>query len=126
MTTQNTQAGISTQGWFLRVESLAILAGVLAVYAVNDFSWLMLVALFLLPDLSMLGYLAGNRAGAVVYNVAHIYATPLLIGALSLLVGWPLGFQLALIWVVHIAVDRLVGYGLKYPDGFKQTHLSRV
>ena len=34
--------------------------------------------------------------------------------------------QIALIWLAHIGVDRLLGYGLKYPTGFKDTHLQRV
>ena len=118
--------GISAQGWTLRVENLAILVAALAVYAAYDFRWWMLALLFLAPDLAMLGYLLGNRAGAAIYNGAHTYATPLLCGGLALLLGWPLGVQLALIWVIHIAVDRLVGYGLKYGDGFKETHLGRV
>jgi hypothetical protein len=34
--------------------------------------------------------------------------------------------QIALIWLAHIGVDRMLGYGLKYPTGFKDTHLQRV
>ena len=121
-----TGSRISTQGWMLRAESLAIIVVTMALYAALDFSWLLLIALFLVPDLAMIGYLFGNRVGAAVYNIAHIYATPLTFGGLAFLVGWQLGIQLALIWVFHIAVDRLVGYGLKYADGFKETHLGRV
>ena len=117
---------ISAQGWTLRLESLAIIAVTLVAYAWYDFSWLLLVVLFLVPDLSALGYLLGNSIGATMYNVVHTYTTPLIFGALALIIGWNFGLQLALIWVLHIAVDRLVGYGLKYGDGFKETHLSRV
>jgi hypothetical protein len=31
----------------------------------------------------------------------------------------------ALIWANHIGVDRLLGYGLKYAEGFGWTHLGR-
>ena len=117
---------VSAQGWTLRLESLAIVAVTLAAYARYDFSWLLLIGLFLAPDLAALGYLLGNHIGAVIYNIAHTYTTPLIFGALALFVGWTFGFQLALIWILHIAVDRLVGYGLKYGSGFKETHLSRV
>ena len=124
--TQGTADRISTQGWLLRVESLTILAAALAVYAAYDFAWWMLPALFLVPDLSALGYLLGARTGAAVYNAAHIYAAPLALGGVAFATGWDLGIQLALIWVVHIAVDRLLGYGLKYADSFKHTHLDEV
>lgn len=112
--------------WMLRVESLGILAAALAVYGAYDFAWWMLPVLLLAPDLSMLGYLVGTRTGAVVYNLAHIYATPLALGAVALLAGWSFGFQFSLIWVMHIAVDRTLGYGLKYADSFKHTHLDAV
>ena len=67
---QATQSrSISVQGWMLKVENGAIAALALALYAANDFSWLLFVLLFLAPDLAMLGYLLGNRVGAMVYNV---------------------------------------------------------
>ena len=117
---------ITAQGWTLRSESLAIVAVTLAAYAWYDFSWLLLVLLFLVPDLAARGYLVNNRFGAATYNIVHTYTMPLVFGALALFLGWPFGLQLALIWVLHIAVDRLVGYGLKYSSGFKDTHLSRI
>ena len=123
---QNTAGKLSTQRWMLRMESIAIIAAAIAVYAAYDFSWWMLPVLFLIPDLSMLGYLLDNRTGAAVYNAVHIHATPLAFGAGAFLTGWSFGIQFALIWVLHIAVDRLLGYGLKYEDSFKHTHLDQV
>jgi hypothetical protein len=32
----------------------------------------------------------------------------------------------ALIWLAHIGLDRTLGYGLKYPTFFEDTHLQRV
>jgi hypothetical protein len=90
------------------------------------YPWWLLVALVLAPDLSMLGFLAGSSAGTATYNVAHTYATPLVLGAVGIVVGADVATQLALIWIVHIGVDRAMGYGLKYPSGFKDTHLQRV
>jgi hypothetical protein len=63
---------------------------------------------------------------SVTYNAAHTYVVPLALGALALAGQWPLGVQLALIWFAHISMDRMVGYGLKYPTAFKDTHLQRV
>ena len=110
----------------LRAEGLAIAAAALALYAHADFGWLLLVLLALAPDLSMLGYLAGPRAGAVAYDAAHTSVLPVALGAVGVVAGADLAVQLALIWLLHIGADRLLGYGLKYPAGFKETHLQRV
>ena len=79
-----------------------------------------------MPDLSMVGYLAGPRIGSVVYNLAHIYLWPLALIALASFTSSTLIMQLALIWSAHIGMDRMLGYGLKYPTAFKDTHLQRL
>jgi len=107
----------------LRLEDGAVLIGCLAAYRMLHGSWTLLALLFLLPDLSMLGYLRDARLGAWTYNAAHSYVTPIVLaGGL-----WLAGSQpsvLWLIWFVHIAFDRLLGYGLKYGTGFRHTHLG--
>jgi hypothetical protein len=99
---------------------------VLAVYlyARGGYSWSIFAALFLLPDISFAGYLAGPRIGAAVYNVAHSYAGPLLMAVALLTTGAAL--MLALIWAAHVGFDRALGYGLKYPTAFADTHLGRI
>jgi hypothetical protein len=74
----------------------------------------------------MLGYLGGDRIGALSYNVAHTYVGPLLLASIGAFGGIDLTVQLALIWGAHIGADRALGYGLKYPTGFKQTHVQRL
>jgi hypothetical protein len=88
--------------------------------------WLMFVVLFLTPDLFMLGYFAGPRVGAVAYNLAHAYISPLVLGAAGVLADVPLAVLLALIWTAHIGFDRALGYGLKYATAFGETHLGRL
>ncbi|MDQ3548753.1 MAG: DUF4260 domain-containing protein [Chloroflexota bacterium] len=110
----------------LRIEGLAALATSILLYARNDGNWLLLAVLLLAPDLSALGYLVGKRVGATTYNIAHTYALPAILGGAGLLGGSDLTVSLALIWAAHIGMDRAVGYGLKYPSDFKDTHLSRV
>ncbi|MBO0751473.1 MAG: DUF4260 domain-containing protein [Bradyrhizobiaceae bacterium] len=110
----------------LRLEGAAALATAVAFYAHGGFSWLMFAALFLAPDVSMLAYLAGPRAGAAVYNAAHTYALPLPLLAAGLLTGAPTLTAAALIWIAHIGFDRALGYGLKYASGFGDTHLGRI
>jgi hypothetical protein len=110
----------------LRVEGVALLALSVLLYRVNGESWLLFGVLLLAPDLSMLGYLAGPKVGAAIYNTFHTYAIPAVVGALGMVFASPLMVALALIWFAHIGMDRTVGYGLKYPSSFKDTHLERV
>jgi hypothetical protein len=110
----------------LRTEGIALLALSVLLYRVNGGSWLLFGALLFAPDLSMLGYLAGPKVGAAIYNAFHTYAMPAVVGALGMLFASPLAIVVSLIWFAHIGVDQAVGYGLKYPTSFKDTHLQRV
>jgi hypothetical protein len=110
----------------LRLEGLAVAAVTAALYAHTGASWWLFAALWLTPDLSMLGYLAGSCWGARSYNAAHTYVVPASLAACALLLNTPALLPFALIWVNHIGVDRLMGYGLKYSDGFGWTHLGRL
>jgi hypothetical protein len=108
----------------LRLEGLAVAAAALAVYFHESYPVWLFVALILAPDLSMAAYAAGPRIGAMVYNVAHTTIGPVALAATCLVLGGGLEIKLALIWLAHIGADRLMGYGLKYPTAFKDTHLS--
>ena len=110
----------------LRTEGVALLALSVLLYRVNGGSWLLFGALLLAPDLSMLGYLAGPKVGAAIYNAFHTYAMPAVVGALGMIFASPVAVAVALIWFAHIGMDRTLGYGLKYPSSFKDTHLERV
>lgn len=110
----------------LHLEGVVVLAAAIALYFDAGYGWLLLVLLFLAPDLSMLGYLGGPRVGALAYDVVHTYALPVALGAVGVLGGYGLATQLALVWAAHIGMDRMLGYGLKYPTAFKDTHLQRV
>lgn len=108
----------------LRLEGLAVLGMSLLAYSHLGVSWWLFAVLFLVPDLSMLGYLAGPSKGAVFYNLGHSYLLPAVLGVTSLLIASSLALSVALIWAAHIGFDRAVGYGLKYGDAFKHTHLG--
>ena len=110
----------------LDVEGFAVAAAAIALYFHADFPWWLLVALVLAPDVSMAGYLAGSAIGAAAYDVAHTYSLPVALAAVGLIVDAETAVQVGLIWLTHIGVDRALGYGLKYPTGFKDTHLQRV
>lgn len=110
----------------LRLEGLAVFAVALTLYARADASWWLFALLVLAPDLSMVGYLKDERIGARVYNAVHTYLGPALLGAAAWWLGSALAGHVALIWVVHIGFDRLLGFGLKHPTGFGDTHLERI
>ena len=110
----------------LHLEGAAFFIGAIALYASQGASGVMFVLLLLVPDLSALGYLVNPRVGSLTYNAAHTYVAPLVLAGLALAGQWPLGVQLALIWLAHIGMDRMLGFGLKYPTAFKDTHLQRV
>lgn len=108
----------------LRIEGLALFgATTAAFFALEAPLWLFLV-LALAPDLSMLGYLAGPRIGSQLYNAFHTYTAPIVLGIAGLVLGVPPLGWVALVWAAHIGIDRAIGYGLKYPTGFKHTHLA--
>jgi hypothetical protein len=112
--------------WFQRVESAAVAALVVVVFVQLGFAWWWLLVVFLLWDLSMVGYLASPRIGAIGYNVGHSYLGPAVLLALTWVsdARWPA--FVALTWAFHIAVDRLLGYGLKFTDRFSHTHLGEI
>ncbi|MGI9628825.1 MAG: DUF4260 domain-containing protein [Longimicrobiales bacterium] len=110
----------------LHLEGAAVLLASAYGFYLLGGSWFWFAVFFLLPDLFMLGYLAGERTGAISYNVAHTYVTPGLLVVLWLFVPEVEVLRIALVWTAHIGFDRVLGYGLKYRTGFKDTHLHRV
>ena len=110
----------------LRIEGAALaLAALFGYYRVGA-SWWLFAALILVPDVSFAGYLVNTRIGAIVYNTMHVTLGPLILGALGFLLPSFDLIAVALIWAVHIGVDRALGYGLKYGAGFGLTHLGRI
>ena len=108
----------------LRLEGALVFIAAVAGYGWLGASWGLFAVLLLAPDVFMAGYLAGPRLGALVYNVGHTYAVPIGIGAVALGTSSVLLGAGALIWAAHIGMDRALGYGLKHPSGFHDTHLS--
>ena len=113
-------------GTLLRIEGAALFALSVCLYRFTGAGWGLFFLLFLWPDLFMLGYLANARIGANLYNLAHIVAVPVALAGVSLGLHWTRALPFALIWLAHIEVDRALGFGLKYPTFFKDTHLQRV
>jgi Domain of unknown function (DUF4260) len=109
----------------LRAEGLVCMLLACVLYSLQDFSWLAFGAWFLLPDVAILVYVFGNqRFGMWAYNLTHSTAGAGLLAVLGLVSNTPMFLQAALIWFAHIGFDRALGYGLKFPLGFRVTHLG--
>lgn len=109
---------------WLRLEGVAVLALAAWLFARGGHSWPLFAMLFLLPDASFAGYLAGPRVGAIAYNLLHSYVGPVLLAIAFVASGRPP--VIALVWAAHIGFDRMLGYGLKYPTAFGDTHLGAI
>jgi hypothetical protein len=111
---------------WLRIEGLAVFAAGLAGFLCLGPQWWAVPLLLLVPDVSMVGYLRGPRVGAIVYNLAHDLATGVVIAAVGLASGSVPVAAIGAIFVAHSGMDRMMGYGLKLPSSFKDTHLGRI
>jgi hypothetical protein len=109
---------------WLRLEGLAVASLAAILYFQSGAKWWIFAALWLVPDLSFLAYQAGPRIGSYVYNAMHSYLLPATLAAAALLFHRPFLLPYAFLWFNHIGIDRLLGYGLKYPQAFGLTHLS--
>jgi uncharacterized protein DUF4260 len=110
----------------LRLEGLAIAIAALVLFAELDASWWIFAAVILAPDLAFAGYAAGPRVGAATYNLTHNLILPIALGTTGVVADSDPTSAVALVWLAHIGVDRLLGYGLKYATAFRDTYLQRV
>lgn len=112
----------------MQLEDLTQMALAIAViyYVPVHLPALLWPVIFLAPDLSMLGYLAGNKAGAITYNLAHHKMTAGIVICIGCIWNNPALLTSGLILWSHSSFDRLLGYGLKYSDSFHHTHLGMI
>jgi hypothetical protein len=115
----------AVRAW-LRLEGLAAFAAGLVLFGIGGGAWLLLLPLLLLPDVSAVGYLAGSRVGAFTYNLAHTWAPGFVVLAIGAWLASPALLVLAAILIAHVGMDRALGYGLKLPSSFHDTHLGRI
>lgn len=110
----------------LKLEGLAVFLACLFAYNKLEVSWSLFFILWLAPDLSMIGYLISKQRGAVLYNLVHTYLFSLSIVFAGVVMQNNLLIAIGVIFTSHIGLDRLLGFGLKYGSGFKDSHLQRV
>lgn len=110
----------------LKLEELGMLLLGTFLFFTLQYDWWLFASLFFVPDVGMLGYLFGNRIGVISYNIFHHKGLAILL----YLMGWYFaseGLQLAgLVLFSHASFDRMLGYGLKFEQGFKFTHLGEI
>lgn len=109
----------------LKAEGLAILLGAMYFYNQTGYSWWWF-GLFLLFDLSALGYLINKKVGSYTYNLGHSYVLPVILLVLAFENSETLWTVIGLMWVSHVGFDRMQGYGLKEEKGFTHTHLGPI
>lgn len=117
---------LTKPGVLLRIEGGVLFGASIACYHGTHASWILFAVLLLAPDLSMGGYFANAKTGAAIYNAVHTLTGPLLLLGCALLTAHAGLLPYGLIWTTHIGVDRMLGFGLKYPTQFKDTHLQHV
>ncbi len=111
---------------WLRAEGAATLAAGLVGFLFLGLPWWAFLLLLIVPDVSMVGYLRGPRLGAILYNLAHDLATGVVVAGAGLAIGSVPVAAAGAILVAHSGMDRMMGYGLKFPSSFKDTHLGRI
>jgi hypothetical protein len=110
----------------VRLEEVGLFLFSIYLFYLFPFSWWLFPLLLFVPDVSMLGYLAGPRVGAAVYNVVHHRGLALLWYVLGMLLGSPALALAGVVTFAHSSLDRVLGYGLKFSDSFQNTHLGRI
>jgi hypothetical protein len=112
--------------WWLRVEGVVALLGGAAAWIGLGGPWPLFAILLISPDVSMVGYLANPRIGALMYNAVHNWAVGGAAVGLGLALALPVLTLAGVILVAHTGLDRALGYGLKESTGFRDTHLGRI
>ena len=110
----------------LKSEELVQFLGAIYLFSRLSFAWWWFPALILVPDVSMIGYVINPAVGAVTYNLVHHKGLGVVIGLLGLMTGNQQLMLAGVILFAHSTMDRMFGYGLKYPDSFKHTSLGNL
>ena len=103
----------------------AIAIYLLTIYNLHLSFWIWAI-LFFTPDIGMLGYLVNTKVGAVTYNLFHHKGIAIALGASGYYFHNDVMVAIGILLFAHSSFDRMLGYGLKYQDSFKNTHLGSL
>lgn len=110
----------------LKLEELFQLILGIYLFSTLSYAWWWFLILILLPDIGMLGYLINTKIGAITYNIFHHKGLAILIFLSGIYFKIEVMLLLGIILFSHASLDRIFGYGLKYTDHFKNTHLGSL
>ena len=110
----------------LRLEGVVILICSIIILIYLKSNWILNIVVFLLIDISLLGYLSNPKLGATIFNIGHTLSLPIILLIIGILINSSISIQIGIIWVAHIGYDKMKGFGLKYPDSFDSSHLNYV
>src|ERR1700743_2254624 len=110
----------------INLEEAALLLLSIYLWGQLHYAWYWWLVWILAPDLGMLGYLGGNKVGAIVYNFVHHKGVAIVIYFIGLYTYDRLLQSIGMILLGHSCMDRGMGYGLKYFTGFSDTHLGKI
>ncbi len=110
----------------LRIEGALFFLISLYVFYLREMSWLIFFLLLFTPDISMIGYLKDKKIGSVIYNLGHNYLLAIALVILGNVLPYDWMVTLGIILFAHVSLDRALGYGLKYPGDFKNTHIQKL
>ncbi len=110
----------------LRLEELGMFLISFLLFLQIDIAWWWFLVLLLLPDISMAGYLMGDKSGAILYNIFHHKGLAILVMVSGYYLDMEFLYIAGIILFAHASMDRIFGYGLKYQNGFKFTHLGEI
>jgi len=110
----------------IQLEEIAMLAlSIYGLYLLNV-SWWFYLILLIGPDISMLGYLANEKMGAITYNLFHHKGIAISFFIVGLIFNSWILQVFGIILFGHSSMDRILGYGLKYFTAFTDTHLGKI
>ncbi len=120
------KGGVEVNKLLLHLEGTAVFILCIYGYYVFEYNFLLFIIFLFTPDIAMLGYIINRRMGAIIYNMIHTYVLSISILFIGFIANMELFIITGLIWTAHIGMDRMFGFGLKYPTQFNDTHLNRV
>lgn len=110
----------------IRLEEVSMLIGSFILTLVIGYEWWMFLLFLFTPDISMLGYIFGSKVGSLVYNTIHFKLLGIVISIIGYMMSIPIIIFIGLILFGHSSLDRIFGFGLKFSDDFKHTHLGII
>ncbi len=110
----------------IKVEEVFMFLLSIILFNETDYAWWLFLVLILTPDIGMVGYAFNTRVGAFTYNLFHHKGVAIIILSCGWYFSIPILELAGIILFAHSSLDRMLGYGLKFSDSFKHTHLENL